>query len=91
MGFDVEYFIHHTYRPDEGWLTWTLDYSRQSDLDDSVGYWRVWTVTTSPAVSRLAYSVDIRFKGYIPGFVQDMIAKKGLTDAATWVKRESEK
>lgn len=91
MGFDVEYFIHHTYRPDLGYLTWTLDYSRRSDLDDSVGYWRVTSLTTAPVRSRLEYSVDIRFKGYIPGFVQDMIAKKGLTDAATWVKRESEK
>ncbi|MBM4390350.1 MAG: SRPBCC family protein [Deltaproteobacteria bacterium] len=91
MGFDVEYFIHHTYRPDQGYLTWTLDYSRQSDLDDSVGYWRVTALESSPPQSRLEYSVDIRFKGYIPGFVQDMISKKGLTDAATWVKRESEK
>ncbi len=91
MGFDVEYFIHHTYRPDQGYLTWTLDYSRRSDLDDSVGYWRVTELSPSPTRSRLEYSVDIRFKGYIPGFVQDMIAKKGLTDAATWVKRESEK
>lgn len=91
MGFDVEYFIHHTYKPDQGYLTWTLDYSRQSDLDDSVGYWRVTPLTTDPPRSRLEYSVDIRFKGYIPGFVQDMISKKGLTDAATWVKRESEK
>ena len=88
---NIEYFIHHTYKPDQGYLTWTLDYSRLSDLDDSVGYWRVTPLTEAPALSRLEYSVDIRFKGYVPGFVQDMIAKKGLTDAASWVKREAEK
>ena len=91
VGTEVEYFIHHTYKPDQGYLTWTLDYSRLSDLDDSVGYWRVSPLSEAPALSRLEYSVDIRFKGYVPGFVQDMIAKKGLTDAASWVKRESEK
>jgi hypothetical protein len=34
---DYEYFIKHDYRPADGWGTWTLDYSRFSDLDDSVG------------------------------------------------------
>jgi hypothetical protein len=91
MGMDVEYYVHHTWHPEANYLTWTLDYSRKSDLDDSVGYWRVTPLTTSPALSRLEYSVDIRVSGLVPGFVQDMIAKKGLTDATSWVKRESER
>ena len=91
MGIDVEYYIHHDVHTEANYLTWTLDYSRKSDLDDSVGYWRVTPLAATPPVSRLEYSVDIRFKGYIPGFVQDMISKKGLTDATSWVKRESEK
>lgn len=90
MGSSVEYFIDHTARPDQGYLTWTLDYSRKSDLDDSVGYWRVTPQSTSPVRTRLEYSVDIRFTGYVPGFVADMISRKGLTDATSWVKRESE-
>lgn len=90
MGADVEYYIHHSYHPEASYLTWTLDYSRTSDLDDSVGYWRVTPLTAEPALSRLEYSVDIRFTGYVPGFIQDAISKKGLTDATSWVKRESE-
>lgn len=90
MGMTVEYFIKHTYDAKGGWLTWTLDYSRQSDLDDSVGYWRVTPLTADPPRSRLEYSVDIRFKGWIPQFAQDMIAKSGLTNAAAWVKKQSE-
>jgi len=89
-GTEVEYFIKHTYRPDQNYLTWTLDYARKSDLDDSVGYWRVTPITADPPLSRLEYSVDIRFASYVPGFVQDIIAKKGLTDATSWVKRETE-
>lgn len=90
MGSEVEYFIDHTYRPDKGYLTWTLDYTRKSDLDDSVGYWRVTPQSTEPLRTRLEYSVDIRFTGYVPGFIADMVSKKGLTDATSWVKRESE-
>ena len=37
MGVSLEYFIDHTYAPRLGVLTWTLDYSRLSDLIDSVG------------------------------------------------------
>lgn len=90
MGIGVEYFIKHDYRPDQGYLTWTLDYSRQSDLDDSVGYWRVTPLPNDPTKSRLEYSVDIRFKGWIPGFVQNYLTSKGLTNAVAWVKKQSE-
>lgn len=90
MGVDVEYFIRHDYRPDKGYLSWTLDYSRSSDLDDSVGYWRLTPMTTDPPRTRLEYSVDIRFKGWIPGFVAKMIQEKGLSDATTWVRKQSE-
>lgn len=90
MGAGVEYYIKHTYRPDQGYLTWTLDYTRQSDLDDSVGYWRITPISASPPVTRLEYAVDVRFKGWIPGFMQDFIAKKGLTQAVAWVKKQSE-
>lgn len=90
MGAQVDYYIDHTYVPASNYLTWTLDYSRLSDLDDSVGYWRLTPLATDPPLTRLEYSVDVRFKGWIPGFVQDFIAKKGLTDAVSWVKKQSE-
>jgi hypothetical protein len=88
MGIGVEYYVRHDYQPALGYLTWTLDYTRQSDLDDSVGYWRVTAL--SPTQTRLEYSVDIRFKGWIPGFAQEMISSKGLTTATSWVKKQSE-
>lgn len=90
MGIGVEYYVKHNYQPSQNYLTWTLDYTRQSDLDDSVGYWRLTPVTTDPPVTRLEYAVDIRFKGWIPGFVQSYIQSKGLTSAVSWVKKQSE-
>jgi hypothetical protein len=90
MTFDYEYYIQHSYRPDEGYVTWTLDYSRESDLDDSVGYWAVIPHPSRPGWSRLFYSIDMRTRGWMPGFLRNMVAEQGLTDATGWVKREAE-
>ena len=91
MMISVQYYIDHSYYPEQGYLTWTLDYSRQSDLDDSTGYWMVYPSPDDPSKSRVEYSVDIRVSGWIPGFVEDMLANQGLVDATKWMKRESEK
>jgi hypothetical protein len=90
-GVDVQYYIKHLYRPDQGYLTWELDYSRQSDLDDSTGYWLVYPSPIDSSKTRVEYSVDLRVQDWIPGFIQKMLAESGLEDASQWVKRESEK
>ncbi len=90
MGMGVDYFIEHSVHTDEGWVTWTLDYDRQSDLDDSVGYWRVTQLSESPIVSRVEYSVDLRVKGWVPGFIEDLLMDKGLVMATSWVKTQAE-
>jgi hypothetical protein len=90
FGVRVEYFITHTYRPAEGYMTWTLDYTRESDLDDSVGFWRVMPIEDKAGWTRVYYSVDVRLKGWVPKFIETMLAKNGLTKATAWVKRESE-
>ncbi len=90
LGFRIEYFIDHVYRPDEGFMTWTLDYTRRSDLDDSVGYWFVEAHPTRDGWTRLYYSVDVRMKGRVPKIIQDIVTRQGLKEATGWVKRESE-
>ena len=91
MGIKVEYFVRHAFRPESGYMTWALDYTRQSDLDDSVGFWRVEPVAALPGVTRVYYSVQVKLSGWVPGFVEDMLANSGLTKATAWVKRESER
>ena len=86
----IEYYIDHIYKPEQGTMTWTLDYSRESDLDDSVGYWRVEKHPTKEGWSRLYYSVDVRVSGWVPKAIETLIVKKGLVKATEWVKRESE-
>ncbi len=87
---DIEYYIDHEVHTDEGWLTWTLDYSRASELDDSVGFWRVEPVADRPGYTRLFYSVEVKPLGWVPGPIEDYISDAGLTKATAWVKRESE-
>jgi hypothetical protein len=91
MMIKVEYYIKHDVEQEKGYLTWTLDYSRTSDLDDSVGFWRVEPIADKPGWTRVFYSVQIKMSGWVPGWVEDMLAKSGLTKATEWVKRESEK
>lgn len=89
-GASVQYYIKHTLNRSAGWMTWTLDYSRNSDLNDSVGYWRVTPISTEPPKTRLEYSVEIQMKGWVPGFIVNMVQKQGVTNATAWVKKQSE-
>ena len=91
MGLRYEYFIRHDYQPENGYVTWTLDYDKLSDLDESVGYWAVLPHPSQPGQSRVFYSIDMKTRGWMPGFVRRMVAKQGLEEATGWVKTESEK
>jgi len=87
---DITYYIDHHHQPAKGYLTWQLDYSRESDIDDSTGYWLVYPTPGYEGWSRVEYSVDLRLKGWVPGIVENMLAKKGLIVATSWVKKQAE-
>lgn len=91
FGLSLEYFIDHVVKRDEGFMTWTLDYSKKSELDDSVGYWFVAAHPTKKDTTRLFYSVDVRMKGFVPGFIQDLVREEGLARATRWVKLHAER
>ena len=90
MGVEVEWFIRHVLNTDKGYVTWTLDYDRESDLDDSIGYWRVSPSKKDPNVTRVEYSVNIRLRGWVPAFIKKILVDQGLEDATSWVKVQSE-
>ena len=90
LGMGVQYWIDHTYNKEKGTLTWQLDYSKQSDLDDSTGYWLVYPAPDHPGFTRVEYTVDIRVSGWVPSAIEDMLAKKGLEQATGWVKKQAE-
>ena len=90
MGVGAEWFIHHIYNVPAGYVTWTLDYDRKSDLDDSVGYWRVTELQSDPPRTRVEYSVDVRVASWIPGALESALAEQGLVTATSWVKKQAE-
>ena len=87
----LQFFINHLYDPALHSLTWTLDYNRKSDLDDSCGYWYVIPHPEDPThKTRVFYSVEVSMFPWVPQFVVDFMSKQALTDATAWVKKYSE-
>lgn len=83
----LTYFIEHNFPIEsKGWGTWKLDYSRESDLDDSAGFWRVDAVPGNPNQSLVYYSVDMRISGILSWF-KGMIVDEGIEKATQWVKK----
>ena len=90
FGLDITYYINHTLHADKGYMSWELDYKKESDIDDSTGYWLVYPAPDRPGYTRVEYTVDLRLKGWVPGVVENMLAKKGLVLATSWVKKQAE-
>mmetsp|Transcript_16168 Transcript_16168/g.21402 ORF Transcript_16168/g.21402 Transcript_16168/m.21402 type:complete len:386 (-) Transcript_16168:197-1354(-) len=92
LGIRAKYFIDHHFDPKQKCLTWTLDYDRQSDIEESVGFWHVdshpdpnkknWT--------RVYYSIDLITPPWFPGPVKQILTNQALGQATSWVKKYSE-
>lgn len=88
MGFSAEEFCDYDFRPErEG--TWHLDYSKRSDLDDSVGFWRV-TAGDADGTAIVEYSADVKPMSWAPGFFAAIINDKALHAVPAWVRQYSE-
>jgi len=90
LGFKSRIFTKNTVRKDLGYMAWSLDYDRKSDVNDLVGYWRVEPVAERPGTTRLEHSNSVSIKG-VPGFLVNYMTKDALSDGTSWVKREAEK
>jgi hypothetical protein len=89
---ELSYFAYHRYPGERlGWGTWTLDYSRKSDLNDTVGYWRVDPAPDAPGSSYVTYSATVRWSDWLATLFSDVIARRGLRVATEWVKIQAEK
>ena len=60
-----------------------LDYSRCSDLSDSVGYWYV--EDRNDGWCRVFYSTDSQLPRFIPGFAKDMLTNMAAKRSTSWV------
>ena len=90
IGITYQYYIDHIIDNKNHYMRWTLDYQRQSEIDDVVGFWYLQQHPLDPTQTRLFYSVEIMLAGWVPGFIQNLFSRNGLVDAASWVKKVSE-
>jgi hypothetical protein len=89
FGITKQYYIDHVLNKSQGYLSWTLDYSRLSDFDDSTGYWLVKSIQEDPPLTQVEYSVDLRLAG-VPDFLAKYLTRDALTTATSWVKKQAE-
>lgn len=89
LGFKSGIYTKNTVRKDLGYMTWTLDYSRKSDVNDLVGYWRVTPLEGWPGWSRLEYATEMVMSG-VPGFIVRYMTKDALAEGTAWVKLRAE-
>jgi hypothetical protein len=89
MGIKKEYFVEHTFEPYKSCMTFCLDYSKESDFDDSVGYWYVGDHPSDKDKSRVYYSCRLKLRGWVPGPVKNYLMKTAVKQATLWVAKES--
>ena len=86
----LEFFIKHIYNPKQNSITWTLDYTKKSDFDDSAGFWYIIDHPNKQNWARVYYSVSVSMFSWVPKIAMDFMSSKALPDATSWVKKEAE-
>lgn len=84
---NFKYYMHHEVDEKQKCMTFHLDYDRQSDLDDSVGYWYVQP--TGAEECRVYYACDTTLRGWVPSPVYSLLGKTALKQTTTWVNEEA--
>ena len=85
----LSYFMEHTWDPTERCMVFSLDYSRRSDLDDSVGYWYIQPIGSEEC--RIYYSCVTKLRAWVPGPLYAIMTKYALREATAWVEDEAVK
>ena len=73
--YKVKYFVEHRHEPLQKSMVWQLDYSRLSDVYDSVGYWHVEPLDDKRCI--VYYTQDSLLPSWIP-----LQLRKSFTNAA---------
>jgi ribosome-associated toxin RatA of RatAB toxin-antitoxin module len=77
--FKVNYYLDHHYEPLQNSMVWHLDYTRKSDVFDSVGYWYVEALEKDR--SRVYYTQDSLLPSWIPKPVRKSFTKIAMKSA----------
>jgi len=88
LGYSVTYHLEFQHSPSASAAAFALDYSRNSDIDDTVGYWHV-APRNGGSSSRVTYSAALLLKGWFPKPVVDFLLSTTLGRATQWVATEA--
>jgi hypothetical protein len=89
-GFKYEYFVRHHFPEGADYGTWTLDYTRHSDITDTVGYWRITPFANDPQRALVEYTSHARMESWMPNFIKDLLTNQVISEGALWLKRAAE-
>lgn len=90
MGFKTVIYSRNDVHRDAGWMAWSLDYRRTSDVKDLTGYWRVEQIRADPPLTRVDHASNLAISG-VPGFVVSYLTRQSLVDGTAWVKEAAER
>ena len=90
MFIEFGVYTHNRVRKEQGYMFWTLDYSKRSDADDLLGYWRVEQIQDNPPLTRVDHATELLLTG-VPDFLLEYLSQDALLNGTKWVKREAEK
>ena len=90
VGFKNVIYSKNEIHRDQGWMAWTLDYRRTSDVKDLTGYWRVEQIRDNPPLTRVDHATNLAISG-VTGFVVKYLTEQSHVDGTAWVKASAEK
>ena len=83
----LDFYVEHVYDPLNHAMSFSLDYTRKSDVADQVGYW--YCEKLAGGWTRLYYSTDFQIPRWVPPFAKGFILKLAAKSSVTWVAVET--
>lgn len=71
----------HWFYPEHSRVEWSLEKNWKNDIDAQDGYWQLYAVTPELTVGEYGTMIDTGIA--VPGWVQDMLARKDIPKALT--------
>jgi len=81
----------HTYEPEKGSMTWSLDNSKENYLAQLEGHWHVMPHPSNPLESRVYFQIGVIGHSWLPQRVVEDVSLGAIKNATYWLQRESER
>ena len=86
--FKLEYYVTHAFEPLKHCMTFCLDYSRRSQLNDMVGYWYVEQLPGPDVWSRVYFSSDAMIPSWL-SWAKDPLTRQAAYKNLYWVEENA--